>query len=72
MLGSILSLETINILDSFGMSQKAQTHGAWKFIRNTLPDHIVGYESTRSQGRLGEGPKAYIFGKIGAPLKLNW
>lgn len=64
MLGPLLSLETINILDSFGMSQKAQTLGAWKFIQNTLPDHMLGYESTRSQCNLGERLKTYIFEKI--------
>lgn len=64
MLGPLLSLETISILDSFGMSQKAQTPGAWKFVQNTLPDHILGYESTRSQCNLGEGLKAYMFWEI--------
>lgn len=46
------------------MSQKAQTLGAWKFIQNTLPDHMLRYESTRFQCDLGEGLKAYIFENV--------
>lgn len=64
MSGSLLSLETISILSSLDLSQTAQTRSAWKFIQNTLPDHILGYESARSQSNLGEGLKAYILGKI--------
>lgn len=71
MLGSLLSLETINILDSFGMSQKTQTRGACKFIQNTLPDHILGYESTRAQCDLGEGLKASIFEKTRCSIRVK-
>lgn len=55
MLGSLLSLETVNILDSFAMSQKAQTRGAWKCVQNTQPDHVLWYESTGSQCGVAQG-----------------
>lgn len=62
-----------NLLDSCGMSQKAQTRGALVF-KPLMPDHILGYESAGSQCGPAERLQGLYFGedKGAAPLELSY